>query len=81
MSVVDPCRGAEFLLQPYLDRALTEAEVVTIERHLTECGYCNERYVFERRLREQVRHCCCEEPAPAGLVERLRLRCCGHRDA
>ena len=23
----DPCRGAESLLQPYLDRVLTEAEV------------------------------------------------------
>jgi mycothiol system anti-sigma-R factor len=78
---VDPCRGAEHLLQPYLDRALTEGEVATVESHLGECAYCNERYVFERQLREQVRHCCCEEPPPAGLVERLRLRCLGHADA
>jgi mycothiol system anti-sigma-R factor len=72
---VDPCRGAETLLQPYLDRRLTPTEVSSIERHLEECSYCNDRYVFERRLREQVKDCCCGDPAPAGLVERVRLRC------
>lgn len=72
---VDPCRGAETLLQPYLDRCLTETEVASIERHLESCPYCNDRYVFERRLRAQLKDCCCGEPAPAGLVERVRLRC------
>jgi mycothiol system anti-sigma-R factor len=78
---VDPCQGAEHLLQPYLDRALTQAEVTTVERHLAECSYCNDRYVFERRLRDQVRVCCCGEPVPAGLVDRLRVRCSGHSAA
>ena len=51
---VDPCHGAEHLIQPYLDRALTEAEVARIDGHLRECDYCNDRYIFERRLREVV---------------------------
>lgn len=71
----DPCRGVEHLLQPYLDRALTETEVVTVERHLQDCTYCNDRYVFERTLRVAFKSCCCEERAPDGFVERLRLRC------
>jgi mycothiol system anti-sigma-R factor len=78
---VDPCQGAEHMLQPYLDRTLTEVEVTTIERHLAQCSYCNDRYVFERRLRDQVRVCCCDEPAPAGFVDRLRVRCRGHSAA
>jgi mycothiol system anti-sigma-R factor len=77
---VDPCHGAEHLLQPYLDRALNEAEVARVEGHLRECDYCNERYVFERRLREVVRDCCCGDPVPDGFVDRLRLRCCGQDD-
>jgi anti-sigma factor (TIGR02949 family) len=71
----DPCRGAEHLLQPYLDRVLTDAEVARIERHLGECEYCSERYVFERSLRDAVKECCRCEPVPAGLTERLRRRC------
>ena len=43
----DPCRGAESLMQPYLDRVLTEAEVTRIDVHLQECTYCSDRYVFE----------------------------------
>jgi mycothiol system anti-sigma-R factor len=71
----DPCRGAESLLQPYLDRVLTEAEVARIDGHLQDCSYCSERYVFERGLRTAVKTCCSEEPVPDGFVERLRRRC------
>jgi mycothiol system anti-sigma-R factor len=78
---VDACAGAEHLMQPYLDRALTAAEVERIDEHLRSCEYCNERYVFERRLREVVKDCCCGEAAPDGFVERLRRRCCGQGDA
>jgi anti-sigma factor (TIGR02949 family) len=71
----DPCRGAESLLQPYLDRVLTEAEVARIDGHLQECSYCSARYVYARRLRTSVKSCCSEEPVPDGFVERLRRRC------
>jgi mycothiol system anti-sigma-R factor len=71
----DPCRGAESLLQPYLDRVLTDAEVARIDGHLQDCSYCSERYVFERGLRTAVKTCCSEEPVPDGFVERLRRRC------
>jgi anti-sigma factor (TIGR02949 family) len=69
----DPCKGAEHSLQPYLDRVLTTDELALIERHLADCSYCNERYVFEARLRDTVRKCCCTD-APSGFIERLRLQ-------
>jgi hypothetical protein len=71
----DPCRGAECLLLPYLDRVLTETEVARIDGHLKECSYGSDRYVFERSLRTAVKSCCCDEPVPDGFVERLRRRC------
>jgi anti-sigma factor (TIGR02949 family) len=74
----EQCRGVESMLQPYLDRALTEKEITTVDVHLQECSYCNDRYVFERNLRATVKTCCCEEHAPEGFVDRLRLRCSGH---
>lgn len=77
---VDACRGVEHMLQPYLDRALTEKEVATVESHLSECSYCNDRYVFESQLRATVKNCCCDEPTPEGFVDRLRLRCSGHSE-
>ena len=62
----EACRGAEHMLQPYLDRALTEKEVSTVDIHLRECSYCNDRYVFERNLRATVKTCCCQDAAPDG---------------
>jgi Putative zinc-finger len=67
----DPeCEKCEELLQPYLDRALTEAELAEAEHHLRECGYCARRYHFEEDLRLYVRSCC-EEPMRAELKQRL----------
>jgi mycothiol system anti-sigma-R factor len=71
----DPCRGAEHLLQPYLDRVLSTAEAARIDEHLRECAYCSERYRFERVVRSAVKERCCGEAVPAGFVERLRRRC------
>jgi len=74
----EDCRRAESQLQPYLDRVLTAEEVVHVEEHLRECGYCSARFVFERRFRDTVRHCCEGDPVPVDLVERLRLRLRDH---
>lgn len=64
------CTKCEELLQPYLDRELTESERVEAEAHLLDCGYCAKRYRFESSLRMYVRRCC-EEPMPKHLKERL----------
>jgi mycothiol system anti-sigma-R factor len=64
------CGKCEELLQPYLDRELTDAEVVEAEAHLASCDWCARRYRFETSLRRYVRQCC-EEPMSASLKERL----------
>jgi anti-sigma factor (TIGR02949 family) len=64
------CVKCEELLQPYLDRELTEPERVEAEAHLASCDHCARRYRFESTLRMYVRRCC-DEPMPAELKERL----------
>ncbi len=51
----DLCDWCEEVLQPYLDRELTDAEVQQAEAHLDQCSYCRKRYRFEESLRRYVR--------------------------
>ena len=61
---IDPCEKCEEVMQPYLDRALSDAERREAEEHLAGCSYCAKRYRFEESLRQFVRKCCEEEMAP-----------------
>jgi anti-sigma factor (TIGR02949 family) len=61
---VDPCDKCEEMLQPYLDRDLTDAERAEAEVHLDGCTYCRKRYRFEAELRRFVRHAVSEEMPP-----------------
>jgi mycothiol system anti-sigma-R factor len=69
-GIEDLCDKCEELMQPYLDRVLSETERVEAEYHLDECGYCRRRYRFEESLRRYVRRCC-EEPMPVELKQKL----------
>jgi mycothiol system anti-sigma-R factor len=64
-AAVDPCEECEKLLQPYLDRELSDAERAEAEAHLDECSYCRKRYRFEEELRKFVRQAAVEEMPPA----------------
>ncbi len=66
----EPCDRCEELLQGYLDRELSDAEVVQAEAHLGECEYCKRRYTFEATLRRYVRTTAAER-MPPGLIEKL----------
>jgi mycothiol system anti-sigma-R factor len=70
MNVEDPCAKCEEMLQPYLDRELTDAERAEAEGHLDGCSYCRKRYRFEEALRRFVRQAAVEEMAPE-LKQRL----------
>lgn len=65
-----PCDACEELLQGYLDRELTEAEVTQAESHLDDCDYCRRRYRFEDSLRKYVQTTAVER-MPVGLMEKL----------
>jgi anti-sigma factor (TIGR02949 family) len=58
------------MMQPYLDGALSDAEVREAERHLAGCTWCAKRYRFEQRLRHYVR-VAVSEPMPPELKARL----------
>ena len=68
--MIDPCARCEEVLQPYLDRELTEAERLEAESHLERCDYCRKRYRFEVSLRRYVRQASAE-PMPPELKARL----------
>ena len=69
MTAIDPCDWCEEVLQPYLDRELTDSEMREAERHLDECSYCRRRYRFEESLRRYVRQAV--EPMSADMKARL----------
>ena len=60
----DPCAKCEEMLQPYLDRVLSEAERAEAQVHLDGCEYCATRYRFEATLRQFVRQAAVETMAP-----------------
>ena len=67
---IDPCEQCEQLLQPFLDRDLSDEERAVAENHLTGCAYCRKRYKFEEDLRRFVRQAVVE-PMPPELKTKL----------
>jgi mycothiol system anti-sigma-R factor len=70
----DPCAKCEEMLQPYLDRDLTDEERAEAESHLQECAYCRKRYRFEEELRRFVRQAAVEEMPPDLKAKLAALR-------
>lgn len=68
--MIADCDKCEELLQPYLDRELTDGERQEAEAHLAGCAYCARRYRFEAELRMYVRQTA-GEPMPPELKEKL----------
>jgi anti-sigma factor (TIGR02949 family) len=71
---MDPCEKCEEVLQPFLDRELTEAEYRKAEAHLDECSYCRKRYRFEASLRRYVRQAWVEGMPPELKAKLAALR-------
>jgi anti-sigma factor RsiW len=74
VPVDDPCDKCEQMLQPYLDRELTDAERFEAESHLDTCAYCRARYRFEEKLRMFVRQAAVESMDPALKTKLASLR-------
>jgi mycothiol system anti-sigma-R factor len=67
------CRDCAKALHPYIDRELSDEEVVHVRSHLEACGGCLHVYQFEDSLRRLVRVRCQEQGAPAWLRERVSV--------
>jgi anti-sigma factor (TIGR02949 family) len=72
--MLDPCERCEEVLQPFLDRELSDAEVREAEAHLDQCSYCRKRYKFEATLRMYVRQAWNEEMSPDLKAKLAALR-------
>ena len=72
--MIDPCAKCEEVLQPYLDRELTEDEKAEAEAHLDQCSYCRKRYRFEESLRRYVREAAAETMPPELKAKLAALR-------
>jgi anti-sigma factor (TIGR02949 family) len=59
------------MMQPYLDRELTDAQMQEAEAHLEGCTYCRRRYRFEVSLRRYVRTAAEGKTMPPELKEKL----------
>jgi mycothiol system anti-sigma-R factor len=70
----DDCEKCEEMMQPFLDRVLSDAERAEAEAHLAGCGYCHKRYRFEETLRVFVRRACSEEMPPELKAKLAALR-------
>ena len=70
MTAYDPCAHCEEMMQPYMDRVITDLERAEAEAHLDECTYCRKRYRFEVHLRRYVRQATAEQMPPQ-LKEKL----------
>ena len=71
MTAYDPCSHCEEMMQPYMDRVVTELERVEAEAHLDGCAYCRKRYRFDEKLRQFVRQAVEQEPMPVALKTKL----------
>ena len=71
MTAYDPCAHCEEMMQPFMDRVVTDLERAEAEAHLDGCAYCRKRYRFEEELRQFVRQAVEQEPMPAALKTKL----------
>ena len=68
------CRDCVTALNPFIDRELSDEDVVQVRAHLEACGGCLHLYEFEESLRRLVRVRCQEQGAPESLRERITLK-------
>ena len=74
MTAHSDCSKCEELLQPYVDRSLTEAERLTVQAHLAACPWCEKCYKLEEVLWKHVRDCCAEQAQTEFVSGELKER-------
>lgn len=65
------CRSCVQALHPYLDRELSDEDIVQVKVHLDECPGCLHLFQFQESLSRLVRVRCREQQAPESLRARI----------
>lgn len=68
------CRLCLQALNPYVDRELSEDDVVQVREHLEACRGCLHLFRFHESLRRLVRIRCHEQQAPETLRARVLMQ-------
>ena len=68
------CEAILRLLDDYIDRELSAADMRMVERHIEDCLRCAGRFRFEASLIQAVRSRLRRISLPGDLVARIRLR-------
>jgi len=70
------CEEAARRLHGFLDKELSEAEIVEVQAHLNTCEECESKFRFEASLKRVVMRRSSEQQAPASLRNKIadRLR-------
>lgn len=68
----DHCAQTIRQLSGYIDRELSEAEVVKVKEHLDDCPPCVQVYEFQAEMKRLVRKECCTDEAPRRLRDWVR---------
>jgi mycothiol system anti-sigma-R factor len=58
-------------LHGYVDRELSEAEMLEVQTHLDDCPPCDKHFHFEAQVKLLVHNKGCTERAPEHLVNRI----------
>jgi mycothiol system anti-sigma-R factor len=66
------CGDCKDKLDRYLDRELSDTEMLELQLHLEGCPPCADNYDFQASLKRLVKVCCEQDKAPAALREKLR---------
>jgi len=56
-------------LHLYIDRELSDEEIVTVQQHLVDCRQCECRFHFDMRIKRLIHERCAVERAPNHLRE------------
>jgi anti-sigma factor (TIGR02949 family) len=70
---VTNCHDCAKALNPYLDRQLSDDDVIQVRGHLEACGGCFHLYQFEESLRRLVKVRCQQQGAPESLRARITV--------
>ncbi len=68
------CKDCFQALHRYLDRELSDDDIVQVRTHLDACRGCLHAFEFEASLRRLVRVKCQQEHAPEELRQRILQR-------
>jgi mycothiol system anti-sigma-R factor len=66
------CRDCLQNLDRYVDRELTDAELLEVQRHLADCPPCDDLYLLQVNMKRLVKVCCDKGEAPPHLRSKLR---------